>query len=44
MFVGLIGKKMGIEKLDILIELKYRNLKYIFVMVLDFLIIESLCR
>lgn len=43
-FVGLIGKKMGIEQLDILIELQYRNLKYILVMVLEFLILESLYR
>uniref|UniRef100_A0A8C9F104 F-box protein 43 n=1 Tax=Pavo cristatus TaxID=9049 RepID=A0A8C9F104_PAVCR len=26
---GLIGKKMGLEKLDILTELKYRNLKHV---------------
>ncbi|KAM5211706.1 F-box only protein 43 [Hipposideros larvatus] len=40
---GLIGKKMGIEKLDILTELKYRNLKHILAMVLDSLTAESLC-
>ncbi|KAF5915195.1 hypothetical protein HPG69_011658 [Diceros bicornis minor] len=40
---GLIGKKMGIEKLDILTELKYRNLKHILAMVLDSLTTESLC-
>ncbi|XP_037586043.1 F-box only protein 43 isoform X2 [Cebus imitator] len=40
---GLIGKKMGIEKLDILTELKYRNLKHILAMVLDALTAESLC-
>ncbi|KAF6323292.1 F-box protein 43 [Rhinolophus ferrumequinum] len=40
---GLIGKKMGVEKLDILTELKYRNLKHILAMVLDFLTAESLC-
>nr|XP_051700632.1 F-box only protein 43 isoform X1 [Oryctolagus cuniculus] len=40
---GLIGKKMGIEKLDILTELKYRNLKHILTMVLDSLTAESLC-
>ncbi|XP_021118354.1 regulator of G-protein signaling 22 isoform X11 [Heterocephalus glaber] len=39
---GLIGKKMGIEQLDILSELKYRNLKHILTMVLDFLTAESL--
>ena len=41
---GLIGKKMGIEKLDILTELKYRNLKHVLAMVLDSLTAESLCR
>ncbi|XP_037658976.1 F-box only protein 43 [Choloepus didactylus] len=41
---GLIGKKMGVEKLDILTELKYRNLKHILAMVLDSLTEESLCR
>uniref|UniRef100_A0A8C3WQM0 F-box only protein 43 n=1 Tax=Catagonus wagneri TaxID=51154 RepID=A0A8C3WQM0_9CETA len=40
---GLIGKKMGIEKLDILTELKYRNLRHILAMVLDSLTAESLC-
>ncbi|XP_065758659.1 F-box only protein 43 [Muntiacus reevesi] len=40
---GLIGKKMGIEKLDILTELKYRNLKHVLAMVLDSLTAESLC-
>ncbi|XP_032466325.1 F-box only protein 43 [Phocoena sinus] len=40
---GLIGKKMGIEKLDILTELKYRNLKHVLAMVLDSLAAESLC-
>ncbi|XP_072630127.1 F-box only protein 43 isoform X1 [Canis lupus baileyi] len=40
---GLIGKKMGIEKVDILTELKYRNLKHILAMVLDSLTAESLC-
>uniref|UniRef100_G3T3Q8 F-box only protein 43 n=2 Tax=Loxodonta africana TaxID=9785 RepID=G3T3Q8_LOXAF len=40
---GLIGKKMGIEKLDILTELKYRNLKHILAMVLESLTAESLC-
>ncbi|XP_054446114.1 F-box only protein 43 [Pteronotus mesoamericanus] len=40
---GLIGKKMGIEKLDILTELKCRNLKHILAVVLDSLTAESLC-
>ncbi|KAM6216090.1 F-box only protein 43 [Rhynchocyon petersi] len=40
---GLIGKKMGIEKLDILTELKYRNLKHILAIVLESLTAESLC-
>ncbi|KAM6282825.1 F-box only protein 43 [Porphyrio hochstetteri] len=40
---GLIGKKMGLEKLDILTELKYRNLKHVLAMVLDALTVESLC-
>nr|XP_045373162.1 F-box only protein 43 [Camelus bactrianus] len=40
---GLIGKKMGIEKLDILTELKCRNLKHILAVVLDSLTVESLC-
>ncbi|XP_004580688.2 F-box only protein 43 isoform X1 [Ochotona princeps] len=40
---GLIGKKMGLEKLDILTELNYRNLKHILAMVLDSLTAESLC-
>ncbi|KAL2767016.1 F-box only protein 43 [Daubentonia madagascariensis] len=40
---GLIGKKMGIEKLDILTELKYRNLQHILAMVLDSLTAENLC-
>ncbi|KAI6057066.1 FBXO43 [Marmota monax] len=39
---GLIGKKMGIEQLDILTELKYRNLRHILAMVLDSLTAESL--
>ena len=41
---GLIGKKMGLEKLDILTELKYRNLKHVLAIVLDALTVESLCR
>ncbi|NWX20899.1 FBX43 protein, partial [Aegotheles bennettii] len=40
---GLIGKKMGLEKLDILTELKYRNLKHVLATVLDALTVESLC-
>ncbi|XP_043832876.1 F-box only protein 43 [Dromiciops gliroides] len=40
---GLIGKKMGLEKLDILTELKFRNLKHIISMVLDALTVENLC-
>ncbi|NWQ75067.1 FBX43 protein, partial [Columbina picui] len=40
---GLIGKKMGLEKLDILTELKHRNLKHILAIVLDALTVESLC-
>ncbi|XP_031214308.1 F-box only protein 43 isoform X2 [Mastomys coucha] len=39
---GLIGKKMGIEQLDILTELQFRNLKHILAMVLDSLTSESL--
>ncbi|XP_020824943.1 F-box only protein 43 [Phascolarctos cinereus] len=40
---GLIGKKMGLEKLDILTELKFRNLKHILAIVLDALTVENLC-
>ncbi|XP_021242360.1 F-box only protein 43 [Numida meleagris] len=40
---GLIGKKMGLEKLDILTELKYRNLKHVLAIVLDASTVESLC-
>ncbi|KFV91176.1 PREDICTED: F-box only protein 43 [Eurypyga helias] len=40
---GLIGKKMGLEKIDILTELKYRNLKHVLAIVLDALTVESLC-
>ncbi|KAH0617531.1 hypothetical protein JD844_015880 [Phrynosoma platyrhinos] len=39
----LIGKKMGIEKLDILTELRDRDLKHILTMILDILTVESLC-
>ncbi|XP_036064205.1 F-box only protein 43 [Onychomys torridus] len=42
LLAGLIGKKMGIEHLDILTELQYRNLKHILAMVLDSLTSESL--
>lgn len=41
---GLIGKKMGLEKLDILTELKYRNLNHVLAIVLNALTVESLCR
>ncbi|NWW79124.1 FBX43 protein, partial [Climacteris rufus] len=40
---GLIGKKMGLEKLDILTELKDRNLKHVLAIILDALTVESLC-
>ncbi|NXO71974.1 FBX43 protein, partial [Phainopepla nitens] len=40
---GLIGKKMGLEKLDILTELKDRNLKHVLAIVLDATTVESLC-
>ncbi|XP_010194999.2 F-box only protein 43 [Colius striatus] len=40
---GLIGKKMGLEKVDILTELKYRNLKHVLAIVLDASTVESLC-
>ncbi|NXU40784.1 FBX43 protein, partial [Drymodes brunneopygia] len=40
---GLIGKKMGLEKLDILTELKDRNLKHVLSIVLDASTVESLC-
>ncbi|NXB07802.1 FBX43 protein, partial [Cnemophilus loriae] len=40
---GLIGKKMGLEKLDILTELKDRNLKHVLSIVLDSSTVESLC-
>lgn len=41
---GLIGKKMGLKQLDILTELKQRNLKHVLAMILDCLMAESLCR
>ncbi|NXX77773.1 FBX43 protein, partial [Urocolius indicus] len=40
---GLIGKKMGLEKVDILTELKHRNLKHVLAVVLDVSTVESLC-
>lgn len=40
----LIGKKMGLEKLDILTELRDRDLKHVLAMILDILTVESLCR
>ncbi|XP_025066518.1 F-box only protein 43 [Alligator sinensis] len=40
---GLIGKKMGLEKLDILTELKYRDLKHVLAIVLEALTVENLC-
>ncbi|NXU57575.1 FBX43 protein, partial [Turnix velox] len=40
---GLIGKKMGLEKVDILTELKNRNLTHVLAMILDALTVESLC-
>nr|XP_033789029.1 F-box only protein 43 [Geotrypetes seraphini]XP_033789030.1 F-box only protein 43 [Geotrypetes seraphini]XP_033789031.1 F-box only protein 43 [Geotrypetes seraphini]XP_033789032.1 F-box only protein 43 [Geotrypetes seraphini]XP_033789033.1 F-box only protein 43 [Geotrypetes seraphini] len=39
----LIGKKMGIEKIDILAELKCRNLKHVLAIVLDASTVESIC-
>ncbi|XP_003226654.2 F-box only protein 43 [Anolis carolinensis] len=39
----LIGKKMGIKKLDILTELRDRHLKHVLTMILDILTVESLC-
>ncbi|XP_066482494.1 F-box only protein 43 [Tiliqua scincoides] len=39
----LIGKKMGLEKLDILTELRDRDLKHVLTMILDILTVESLC-
>lgn len=40
----LIGKKMGLEKLDILTELRDRDLKHVLTMILDILTVESICR
>ncbi|KAJ7338005.1 hypothetical protein JRQ81_010531 [Phrynocephalus forsythii] len=39
----LIGKKMGIEKLDVLTELRDRDLKHVLAIILDILTVESLC-
>ncbi|XP_060627678.2 F-box only protein 43 [Anolis sagrei] len=39
----LIGKKMGVEKLDILTELRDRHLKHVLTMILDIVTVESLC-
>ncbi|KAJ6653824.1 hypothetical protein lerEdw1_008668 [Lerista edwardsae] len=39
----LIGKKMGLEKLDILTELRDRDLKHVLTIILDILTVESLC-
>ncbi|KAG8441807.1 hypothetical protein GDO86_010838 [Hymenochirus boettgeri] len=39
----LIGRKMGLEKIDILSELKYRNLKHILSFILEFLNVETIC-
>ncbi|KAJ8273249.1 hypothetical protein GJAV_G00099400 [Gymnothorax javanicus] len=41
---GLIGKKMGLDKLDILSELKKRNLRHILAMILNFLSSEDIYR
>lgn len=40
----LIGKKMGIEKIDVLTELRDRDLKHVLTMILDIVTVESLCR
>ncbi|KAG8570395.1 hypothetical protein GDO81_011254 [Engystomops pustulosus] len=39
----LIGRKMGLEQLDILSELKYRNLKHIIAFIFKVLNVESIC-
>ncbi|XP_063780267.1 F-box only protein 43 isoform X2 [Pseudophryne corroboree] len=39
----LIGRKMGLEKIDILSELKYRNLKHILALIFKVLNVESIC-
>lgn len=39
----LIGRKMGLEKIDVLSELKYRNLKHIIAFIFKVLNVESIC-
>ncbi|XP_069587751.1 F-box only protein 43 [Ranitomeya imitator] len=39
----LIGRKMGLEAIDILSELKYRNLKHIIAFIFKVLNVESIC-
>ncbi|KAM4027799.1 F-box only protein 43 [Anomaloglossus baeobatrachus] len=39
----LIGRKMGLETIDILSELKYRNLKHIIAFIFKVLNVESIC-
>ncbi|XP_069477535.1 F-box only protein 43 isoform X2 [Ambystoma mexicanum] len=39
----LIGRKMGLEKVDILKELKCRNLKHVLAIILDAINVESIC-
>ncbi|XP_073406553.1 F-box only protein 43 isoform X2 [Dendrobates tinctorius] len=39
----LIGRKMGLETIDILSELKYRNLKHIIAFIFKVLNVESVC-
>ncbi|KAJ1193292.1 hypothetical protein NDU88_002591 [Pleurodeles waltl] len=39
----LIGRKMGLDKIDILKELKCRNLKHVLAMILGVLNVESIC-
>ncbi|XP_015261337.1 PREDICTED: F-box only protein 43 [Gekko japonicus] len=39
----LIGKKMGLEKLDILTELRERDLKHVLGMILGIMTVEGLC-
>ncbi|KAG5842541.1 hypothetical protein ANANG_G00178710 [Anguilla anguilla] len=41
---GLIGRKMGLDKLDILSELKRRNLRHILAVILNFLSSEDIYR
>ncbi|NP_001089132.1 uncharacterized protein LOC733440 [Xenopus laevis] len=40
---GLIGRKMGLETIDILAELKHRNLKHILASILAHVNVESIC-